>query len=199
MYREKFETFELHGLTFAAFTASDDSMGPPWKEHDGHGSIRETSSRDDKRPGEVMLTERGRHGWAYDVQGTLKIAARDGWGLNDESRDALTAKLGRAPTLREVRAEAVRLDCERMRAWLADEWRWVGVIVELQDTDDNGTGEDESLWGIESDSPDYHAEVARDLAAEIARRLNLADAKGKRRKTFKRETAARSESIRVRP
>lgn len=201
MYRDHFETFTHCGLTFAAYTAHDDSHGAPWEEDDGCGIVREArgenyaNARPLKNPGERFLWwERG-CGWAYDWAGTMKKARADGWGLNDESRAKLAATLKREPTPGEIVAESVRLDFERLRRWCANEWHYVGVIVELLDTEGDGTGEEESLWGIESDSPDYHAEVARDLAGQIAARLNLGNM---RRKNLKREGAARSEVIRVR-
>lgn len=204
MYRDHFETFEHCGLKFAAYTTHDDSHGRPWEEGDGYGIVRELrgdscySSRPVKAPGERFLSwERG-WGLAYDWQGTMKKARAEGWGLSDEARAALVARFGRDPRGREVVAESVRLDFERLRGWANDEWGYVGVIVELLDVEGEGTGETESLWGIESDSPDYHGEVARELAEQSADRLNLADAKGRRRKMLKRETAARSEAIRVR-
>lgn len=203
MYRDHFETFEHCGLTFAAYTTHDDSQGRPWEESDCYGIVREANrenyanARPLKSPGERFLTWEPRWGLAYDWQGTMKKARAEGWGLSDDARAALAARLGREPRGREVVAEAVRIDFERLRAWARDEWHYVGVIVELLDAEGDGTGEDESLWGIESDSPDYHAEVARELAEQLADRLNLTG-KGRRRKTFKRETAARSESIRVR-
>lgn len=230
-YRDHFETFELCGLTFAAYTERDDSMGAPWEEHDGHGDIRESRKESftsryqpgDKRPGERVLYADCGVFLLYDWAGTMKKARAEGWGLGDDARAALVERIAgrdalaaaraegvarpfdrvpellprftREPTRGEIVAEAVRLDFERLRAWANDEWHYVGVIVELLDVEGDETGEDESLWAIESDSPDYHAEVARELADQLIDRLGVAD---KRRKNLKREGAARSELIRVR-
>lgn len=55
---------------------------------------------------------------------------------------------------------------ERMRAWLADEWEFVGVVAVATISIPIGGGSfhvielrSAGLWGIESDSPDYHKEV----------------------------------------
>lgn len=199
MYRDHFETFELHGLTFAAYTTPDDSHGRPWVESDCYGIVREATGenyanvRPLKSPGERFLKWERRWGLAYDWQGTMKKARAEGWGLGAEARaaliernanrDALAAarreqeatpphgrpsahiraaelvpQFTREPTRGEIVAESVRLDFERLRAWANGEWHYVGVIVELLDTEGNGTGEDESLWAIESDCADYHAD-----------------------------------------
>jgi hypothetical protein len=44
----------------------------------------------------------------------------------------------------------------------------VGVVVEMLDEDGEPVdGRSASIWGVESDAPAYHLELARDLAAEI--------------------------------
>jgi hypothetical protein len=199
-YREEFETFELRGLTFRAYTSPDDSGDAPWENSDCHGPVREVENnwRRAKKAGERVMHATDWHAWLYDWQAAMKIARRDGWGLNPEARAALAAKLGREPTRGEVCAESVRRDYEHLRAWCRGDWWYVGVIVELLDIDDEGTGEDGALWGTESNAVDHLGEVARDLAGEIASRLNLDKGAGRRRKTFKRTAPARSEVIHVR-
>jgi hypothetical protein len=59
---------------------------------------------------------------------------------------------------------AVLADFNRLQAWLAGDWCYVGVIV----TPDDGEGEPASLWGIESDCDDYLQDVAHELADEFA-------------------------------
>lgn len=120
---------------------ADESMGPPWEEHDGHGIVSEWTRRS-KGPGELVLaSDRGSFRY-YDYAESVKIARRDGWGAE-----------GR--TAKEKAANATMQDFERLRAWCADQWQWIGVTVEIGDARD-------SLWGIESDS-DYWREVAADL------------------------------------
>lgn len=48
----------------------------PWKNEDGHGSVRHLRDRGDKRPGERPLGE----GWFYDWQEAIETAKRDKWG-----------------------------------------------------------------------------------------------------------------------
>ena len=65
-------------------------------------------------------------------------------------------------------AGAAERDFERLRAWCAGDWYYVGVVVtERCACCDEYTGASESCWGIESDAEDCLEEVARDLAHEI--------------------------------
>ena len=65
-------------------------------------------------------------------------------------------------TPHQVAAAAVESDFQRLRAWCNDEWYWVGVIIT-----DVVSGEEDSLWGIESDSGDYLETIAHEIAAQI--------------------------------
>ncbi len=110
----------------------DEDMGPPWEEHDGHGAVTEWVHRD-KYPGERLLCSDRSSKRFYDVAETMKIAKKDGWGLCDEDKAKLAAKLGRPPTKKEVTAEAVERDFEYLRAWCADEWCWLGYTTEIEE------------------------------------------------------------------
>lgn len=168
------DTITLKGLTFRVSIESNDDMGAPWKEHDGHGSVRTINSWtgcDAKAPGERVLHKNHPTVWLYDWQGAMATAKRDGWGLGDDEKAKLAAKLGRAPTDGDVRTEAVQRDFDYCRRWLENDWYWCGVVVTLLDIDGEPTSERESLWGIESDAYDYHAETAKELAGEIASRI----------------------------
>lgn len=160
-------TIEVNGLKFRVAIEPDGDMGPPWKEHEGHGPVSDWTSRD-KRPGERVLNRDGRMYRYYDWAEAVRIAKRDEWGIGDAARTELARKLGREPTQREVTAAAVDADFDRLRAWCNDEWYWCGVVVTLLDVNGRPTDREESLWGIESDSPDCHAEVAHELAESIA-------------------------------
>lgn len=157
------DTIELDGLTFRVDVEPDHDMRAPWEERDGHGPVRKI--RDDcyrgrpvKRPGERVLTFERSHGYAYDMQGAMRIALADRWGVaNPEGM-----------TRRQIAAAAVENDYQRLRAWCNDEWHWCGVVVTLLDVDGRSTRTTQSLWGFESDSPEYHDETAHDLASEIA-------------------------------
>lgn len=167
-------TFTLKGLTFRTDVERDDSQGEPWKEHDGHGNVREINRRtgcDAKAPGERVLHEGGDIVYLYDWQGAMALAKRDGWGLCETDKAKLAARLGRDPKPGDVRAEAVQQDFDYCRRWLESDWYWCGVVVTLLDVDGEPTRERESLWGIESDAHDYHDEAARELANEIAGRI----------------------------
>jgi hypothetical protein len=161
--------------TFVICIRNDDSMGPPWVEHDGHGVVSDWTLRD-KRPGETEINRDGRSKRFYDVAESIKIAKRDSWGLSDDDMAKLASELGRDPTANQIAAKAVELDCESMRKWCNDGWRWIGVcLVELDPAaieypenvaDDESRDVAASLWGIESDNPKYHESVAFELISE---------------------------------
>jgi hypothetical protein len=189
---------EAHGLTFRVELFHDEDHGAPWDEEDGHGPVSDWQRVDgwgswsSKRAGQrVLCADRGSFRF-YDEAEAIRIARRDGWGLNDEDRAKLAAKLKREPTAREVTAEAVRLDFERMRAWCNGGWHYVGVVVTLLDIEGDPTHESDALWGIESDSDSYIEETAHELAANIAARYPQP------RRLLMRETPARSTVITIR-
>lgn len=158
------EEFERGGYRFRAYTEDDDYNGAPWENEDGHGPVRKAngpwSGYASKRPGERPLNApvRGEYWFLYDVQEAQRIALRDGW-------DAEPLGTG---TKRQQAARAVAADFERMRAWVAGEWGYIGVTLEYWDEERGDwwhTGG--SLWGVESDTGDYLDEVARELADEF--------------------------------
>lgn len=159
-------TITVDGLTFRVTLEHDGDRDAPWDCEDGHGPVSDWTSRS-KNAGERVLASDRSHKRYYDFAEAMKLAKRDGWGLSDEGKAKLAAKLGREPTDGEIRAEAVEQDYERMRAWCNDEWSYVGVCVQLLDTDDAPVdGYTDALWGVESDG-DYWKEVAKDCAENI--------------------------------
>lgn len=165
-------TIELCGRAFEVQLLADDGMGAPWDEHDGHGIIRDgsrhTEGMSDKLPGERPMNDAGMREvqFFYDVAQTMRVARRDGWGLPDDARAALAQKLGRAPTAREVTAEAVLRDFEYCSGWARGAWQFVGVSVRIINADGEPEGDAQSVFGVES-LGDYWREVARELAADI--------------------------------
>jgi len=173
---------KLGALRFSVALHVDDTADAPWESECGHGQVRHISrctytGRMVKDPGERLLSFNGRDGLAYNFQGAIETAKRDGWGLAPDALAKLAASLGRDPTRGEIVAAAVESDFQRLAAYCADQWHYVGVMVTLQDVD--GCDIDaaavpeagDSLWGIESDAGAYHVDVARELAAEIAARV----------------------------
>jgi hypothetical protein len=160
LYHE--DSFEYRGYTFVVTFPPDEDMGPPWKEHDGHGVISEWTTRREKKPGELILAEDCGSRRYYDLQATMAIARRDQWGCGDPTHEHTTA--------RQRTVCAVHRDFEFCRRWLADEWQWIGVVVRLADPHrDVG----ESVWGIESDAGEYLTETAYELADEIMSRIEV--------------------------
>ena len=86
-HRDRTVTFSLY---------HDPHMGPPWKEHDGHGPVSEWTTRD-KGSGERILKKDGRSCRYYDFREAVNIARKDGWGLGPKELAALEKKLGRTP------------------------------------------------------------------------------------------------------
>lgn len=73
------QSIEIDGFTLTARTRHDESMGAPWDEHDGHGSVTGWLARA-KHPGELMLSQQGAFFRYYDYSEACHIAHRDGWG-----------------------------------------------------------------------------------------------------------------------
>lgn len=151
----------------------DEDQPPPWGNEDGHGAVTKWERRD-KRAGEwVLAQDRGAKRF-YDAEDAQRVALRDGWGLSTEAKVALTVKLGREPSRREMAAEAVRLDFEHLQNWCEDRWEYLWLQVELvqitRDTDGEEVGQiilgSDSIGGVES-CGDYW----REQLAEMANRL----------------------------
>lgn len=109
----------------------DPFMGPPEKEHDGHGPVemhRYDEHGTQIEPGMRVLA-RDRHGAAlYNFDEAVKIALRDGWG--SEGDEGLT---GRAKAERAAEA-----DYRYIRGWYRDEWHWLVGTVTLERPDGEG-------------------------------------------------------------
>lgn len=163
------DRFEHEGHKFGVTFPADDDYDAPWDREDGHGQVSEWrrvgySGNPLKAPGELILARDGRMYRVYDFAGACKLALKDGWGTSDSeglSRKAIAAK-------------AAREDFDRMRQFIDGQWCYVGVVVELLDDDDGATGITESLWGIESDSKEYLAEVMHELAEGILQTVESA-------------------------
>lgn len=145
-------------------TEQDIDMGPPWKEHDGHGIVSEWATRD-KAPGERVLAHDGRHKRYYDVAGTILIAKRDGWGVSEYDSRGSYIGPKEFKTKGAKAAAAVEHDFEHLRRWCADQWCWIGVQVKVFRGDEE-IGSD-SLWGVESEG-NYWKEIGEDMARAIA-------------------------------
>ena len=159
----------IDGHDFTVSHEYDDSAGAPWENSDGHGPVSSYTNRR-KRPGELVLiqTPNGSRRF-YDYATAREQARRDGWGLHPSQLDALTARLGRLPTQRQIHHQAVMSDFDYLRGWCNDDWHYVGVIVTH-----TATGLSTSLWGIDSNAHTYLDEVARDLANQLLKEITTA-------------------------
>lgn len=184
MYSGETFDFEHEGRNYRAFIESDNDCTSPWERECGHVNVSEWERRS-KRPSEVIINDdRGSYRFVC-IREAMETATRDGWGLSAGAEVCLEEKLRRKPSEREVIAESVRLDIERMRAWCADQWEYIGVCVCLLGADGQAIGDKyaSAVWGIESDSDDYIKELAQELtgdALEHARDVlaRVADAVG---------------------
>lgn len=106
---------------------------------------------------------------AWIVNGTAEQTA---YGPDANAAISALYKLHRERmTPRAYTAGAAMADFERLRAWCADEWCYIGAVVRRAG-DCECCGETESLWGIESDAGEYVREVATELAEQLADRLS---------------------------
>lgn len=158
------DRYENYGLLFRVTIEHDEDAGAPWENSDGHGPVSDWVTRD-KRPGELVLnSDRGSRRF-YDYAAAVALAKRDGW-------DA--APYGEPGETKGQRAARAALsDFEYLRAWCADDWRY--VVVGLQVIDETGRALTHShgatcayLGGVEDRDGDYIREVVRNLAEEIA-------------------------------
>lgn len=164
--------FTYEGVRFRAYVEHDTDAEPPWEGEEGHGPIRDARAfyglkhQGIKRPGERVLHRDRGTVWLYDIKAAVEIAKRDGWGYSPPHEND---RANCYRTKGEIAALAVEEDFKRMRAWMRDDWWYVGVCVVSLDRDGDPEQDryQHALWRIESDSPDYHREVAEQLAAEI--------------------------------
>jgi len=173
------DTIELNGRTYRVDIEADPDMGAPWEEHDGHGIVSDWTTRD-KRAGELVLHVEQRYGANgarrfYDLTATIRRATSEGWGLGPDRIATLASKFGRAPTKREIVAEAVRLDYEYLRGWCNDEWYWAGVrVTDITDDENAPTDYTYAVWGFDSNDDEGHAVAAQDLAEQAYREYAIA-------------------------
>lgn len=178
---QTFETLDAQtGVRYVATIHEDGDMPPPWENADGHGPVSDwragshwySGLRTAKRPGECVLSRDKGSFRFYDFAEACRIARREQWGLSPEDNAALGSRLRRAPTRREIAAEAARLDFERLKAWCADRWSYLGVTVRAWSGYDALTPEYEfALWGVESDCGEHIHEEANGLLAECAAKV----------------------------
>ena len=157
------EIFESRGYSFRVQFQHDENHEPPWENDCGRGIVSDWTQRD-KRPGERVLCEDRHSSRFYDVEATIKLARKDGWGTTDGKRE------GESPRAYAMRA--VEEDFEFLSAWCRDVWSYVGVIVAQVDEEGNPLGPVDSLWGVET-WKDYHCDVVRELTDELLRRLEV--------------------------
>ena len=161
----------MQNRTFEVRFYNDHDCRCPWENSDCHGPVRELRSREDKRPGERIMTggESNSYAWAYDIQAAINLAKKDGWGLSEKTHAELIARLKREPTKGELVAAIVVRDFEFLNGWVNGEWHYMGVTVSPVDNHGGVDDSDEfahALWGVES-TGDYWREVAAELANEI--------------------------------
>ena len=146
----------------------DYDMGAPWKEHDGHGPVRESKyphrDQSDKQPGERPLNRAGRNErqWFYDWETAIKTAKKEGWCDCINVVMELTWKHKRFPTKGMIAEYAVEKDFEHLQGWVNDDWHWAGITVT-----DIETGVDHHIGGFESDDGEGMREYALDMCEEI--------------------------------
>jgi hypothetical protein len=147
-------TITHDGVPFAVDIFRDSHSPEPWEMSDGHGPVR-TAPRAEKRPGERVLGPTGSRDWwyLYDFRAAVVTALKDGWR-------PVKQRAG-IQTRRTLASDAVNEDYEYLRAWVQDEWHYVGVVVTHEES-----GANYSTWGVESNDTAYLETVAHEQAAE---------------------------------
>ena len=155
-------TTEIGDWRAVATLEEDHDQSPPWKTDDGHGPVREARRHTSppKHAGEIVMHEGCRTIWLYDYAEACRMARRDGWGTRDGQQPGETA--------RQYAARAARADFAALRAFLRDEWYYVGVVVTVSyKHTELGTA---SLWRVDCNYPGsdnaYLDEVAAEMLAE---------------------------------
>lgn len=132
----------------------DEDSGPPWENCDGHGVVTDWMSKENKRAGYRVLSEDHGSYRYYDFAASCKRALAEHWNAPPYGQGTAKQRAERA-------AEA---DYEFLRAWCADDWCYVGVIVKL--FHNGAKAAEDSCWGIET-WKDYHQEHAVDMVNEL--------------------------------
>lgn len=155
----EFVEVEHEGFRLRATVYADNHMGPPWKEHCGHGPVSEWTTRA-KRSGERILRQDGLNFLYYDFKGAMEKARKEEWGPLIPWRTPAIA-----------RTVAAEQDFEAMKAWAQGDWTWCGVALTVWKAGICLNGKyGSALWGIERNYPgsdnSYLSEVASDLVDE---------------------------------
>lgn len=155
------DTLEFEGLEVHVKYYYDFVMEPPWENDCGRGEVRKTINRHregdtDKRPGERPLNQPGRNEYQfyYDHAEATQRARADGW--NTEPYDAPNQV-----------ARAVEADFQFIRAFLNNDWHYVGIVCEIHDDEGEVIAED-ACWGFET-YKNYHKTAAREMAESLAK------------------------------
>ena len=149
---------------------SQDDIGAPWDNCDGHGIVSDWTARS-KAPGEMVLSED--HGLKrfYDFAESCKIALRDGWNMAKTRKDA---------------AKAALQDFENLKAFCDDVWTYSVVTLTEIRTDNDGFEYDgfcDSMCGVEywpvynlEDKQNEHimSEIVAHLESEILAQHKIA-------------------------
>jgi len=138
-------------LTFKVEFTDDTDTGAPWENSDGHGVVSEWTTRP-KRAGELLLNQGRNSKRYYDFAGACRTALREGWDM---------------ATNKEQAAKAARADYEFLRAWCADQWRYVIIDVTLLDEEGEPTEVQDTLCGVETWN-DYHETQAHTMVDDLA-------------------------------
>lgn len=149
------QTITRNGTTLVVEYHYDADFEAPWMESDGHGVVSEWIHRD-KKPGERVLHADHHMRRYYDVQQTMALALRDGWGVAGQT----------FATKRQQAAAAVEADFQYLRRWCRGDWFYIGIVVRTEDDEVS-----HSLWRITSDTTEYHKEIIEELAEDCLRQI----------------------------
>ena len=122
----------ISGIQFEVKIVPSHDAQKPWEDA-GNGSVREASASWTGHPalkaGEKVLHQNRHHYWIFDYAGATKQAKAESWGIGDDGWAALTKKLGREPTSKEVTKAAVDKNFDYLKSWLSNDWGYVDVGI----------------------------------------------------------------------
>jgi len=135
-------TAEVAGKTFTVkvVVEQDDCSLSPWDMSDCHGVVDGWCHT--KAPNQRILMKDRRGVFLYNMQESMAVALRDGWGHRDATPEM---------SKRQVAALAVEADFQYLKGYVDGEWWYTNVIVTLLDDDGGETDVSTSLGGVESE------------------------------------------------
>ncbi len=203
------EIVERGGHRFRINYPADTDHEAPWEDGDGRAIVdADPTPRDrPKHPGERVLWKGRQHDRVlFDWAGSIAKAKAEGWGMGDEKLATWQRKELKLPTRGQIAEAAVQSEFDSFRAWLREEWWYVGVVVTHLKEEPHPMVDaaapndyDHALWGIESSDDEFLTATVNEFIEihleEIAEEEK--DAKRAAEEQERRDTEARNALLKL--